>query len=196
MLPCLKRSRPAPEIELAPGAAVEAARGLNRAASMLARRCYGQRGRALPRLVPQQGHVRAAGEFGLVLLAGLHGHADRRLRPHRARDAVFAAAALVGLVGTGAHLYNIAKKPGGFRFQNLFYSAPVGAPAALILSDCSGSWASGRGTMRPTRPRPSPASPRAGFWLRPRAPASWVRSAKRACCTIAAPIRTRSCISQ
>ena len=36
MLAVLKRSRSAPEIELAPGAAVEAARGLNRAAGMLA----------------------------------------------------------------------------------------------------------------------------------------------------------------
>ncbi|HEY5411919.1 MAG TPA: hypothetical protein VIJ94_14450 [Caulobacteraceae bacterium] len=74
----------------------------------------------------------------LSLLAGLHGHTDRRPQPHRARDVVFATAALVGLVGTGAHLYNIAKKPGGFRFQNLFYSAPLGAPAALILSGLLG----------------------------------------------------------
>jgi hypothetical protein len=74
----------------------------------------------------------------LSLLAGLHGHADRKAKPHPARDLVFATTALVGLVGTGAHLYNIAKKPGGFRFQNLFYSAPVGAPAALVLSGLLG----------------------------------------------------------
>lgn len=74
----------------------------------------------------------------LSLLAGLHGSGDRRSRPHPARDVAYATAALVGVVGTGFHLYNIGKKPGGFSVQNLFYSAPVGAPAALILSGMLG----------------------------------------------------------
>jgi hypothetical protein len=39
-----------------------------------------------------------------------------------------------GLVGTGFHLYNITKRPGGFSWLNLFYSAPIGAPAALSLA--------------------------------------------------------------
>jgi len=139
MLAMLKRPPPTSDVELAPDAAVDAARGLNRAASMLA---------ASVLMDSAVEHYR--GSFhnkamyaplvssALSLLAGLHGHADHRARPHPARDVVFAVAALVGLIGTGAHLYNIAKKPGGFRFQNLFYSAPVGAPAALILSGLLG----------------------------------------------------------
>ncbi len=74
----------------------------------------------------------------LSLLAGLHGARDRRAAPHLARDTVYAAAALIGLIGTGFHIYNVSKKPGGFRLQNLFYSAPIGAPAALILSGMLG----------------------------------------------------------
>jgi len=74
----------------------------------------------------------------LALIAGLHGAADRRPAPHAARDTVYAAAALIGIVGTGFHLYNVGKKPGGFSFQNLFYSAPIGAPAALVLSGMLG----------------------------------------------------------
>jgi hypothetical protein len=121
------------------GEAVEAARGLNRASGMLA-------GSALMDSAVE--HYR--GQFhnkamyaplissALSLVAGVHGHADKRAAPHRARDAVYAASALVGLIGTGAHVYNIAKKPGGLSFQNLFYSAPIGAPAALVLSGLLG----------------------------------------------------------
>ncbi len=139
MLAALKRAAATPDVEQAPGAAVEAARGLNRAAGMLA---------ASVLMDSAVEHYR--GSFhnkamyaplvssALSLLAGLHGHTDRRASPHPARDAVFAAAALVGLVGTSAHLYNIAKKPGGFSVQNLFYSAPIGAPAALVLSGLLG----------------------------------------------------------
>ena len=54
------------------------------------------------------------------------------------RDGVYATAALTGLIGTGFHIFNISKKPGGFSWQNLFYSAPIGAPAALILSGMMG----------------------------------------------------------
>ena len=74
----------------------------------------------------------------LSLAAGIHGSADRRSAPHPVRDTIYAAAALVGLVGTGAHIYNVSKRPGKFSFQNLFYSAPIGAPAALILSGMLG----------------------------------------------------------
>jgi hypothetical protein len=74
----------------------------------------------------------------LSLAVSVHGNADARPAAHRVRDSVYAAAALTGVVGTGFHLFNIGKKPGGFSFQNLFYSAPVGAPAALILSGVLG----------------------------------------------------------
>lgn len=49
------------------------------------------------------------------------------------------SAAVVGATGLGFHLYNIVKQPGGLRLNNLFYKAPVGAPAALILSGALGA---------------------------------------------------------
>ena len=49
-----------------------------------------------------------------------------------------ALAGLVGAIGTGFHLYNVTKKVGGFSWQNLFYSAPLGAPAAMSLSGLIG----------------------------------------------------------
>src|SRR6185437_12196979 len=74
----------------------------------------------------------------LSLAVSAHGSADNRPQAHRVRDGVYAAAALTGLLGTCFHIFNISKKPGGFSWQNLFYSAPIGAPAALILSGATG----------------------------------------------------------
>jgi hypothetical protein len=74
----------------------------------------------------------------LSLAVSAHGHRDRRHGAHRGRDMVYLAAGLTGIVGTGFHLYNITKKPGGFSWQNVFYSAPIGAPAALSLSGLMG----------------------------------------------------------
>jgi hypothetical protein len=74
----------------------------------------------------------------LSLAASLHGHTDHADRGHPVRDVIYAGAALTGVSGTGFHLYNITKRPGGFCWQNLFYAAPLGAPAALILSGLLG----------------------------------------------------------
>ena len=74
----------------------------------------------------------------LSLGASAHGNGDRRSTQHVLRHLIYAAAGLTGLVGTGFHLFNITKKPGGFSWENLFYSAPIGAPAALILSGAVG----------------------------------------------------------
>ncbi|HEX5327744.1 MAG TPA: hypothetical protein VFW75_13835 [Acetobacteraceae bacterium] len=74
----------------------------------------------------------------LSLAVSAHGSADKRPMAHRVRDGVYAAAALTGLVGTCFHIFNISKKPGGFSWENLFYSAPIGAPAALTLSGILG----------------------------------------------------------
>ena len=74
----------------------------------------------------------------LSLVASLHGTGDRSPKAHVGRDTAYAAAAVTGFVGTGFHIYNIGKRPGGFCWQNLFYSAPIGAPAALILSAMTG----------------------------------------------------------
>ena len=51
---------------------------------------------------------------------------------------IYALAAATGFVGTGFHLYNIGKRPGGFCWHNLFYGAPLGAPMALLLSGLLG----------------------------------------------------------
>ncbi len=74
----------------------------------------------------------------LSLAVSAHGMADSRQSGHRARHAVYALAGLTGLAGTGFHIYNITKRPGRFAWQNLFYAAPIGAPAALCLSGLLG----------------------------------------------------------
>jgi hypothetical protein len=56
----------------------------------------------------------------------------------RLRDLSFVLAALSGGVGTGFHLYNVGVRRGGFTWQNLFYAAPLGAPAALGLAGVYG----------------------------------------------------------
>jgi hypothetical protein len=55
---------------------------------------------------------------------------------------VFAAVGLAGLAGLGFHSYNILKRPGELSALNLFYAAPVGAPAALTLAGLYGLIAS------------------------------------------------------
>ena len=74
----------------------------------------------------------------LTLLASFHGHKDSTPRAHWARDLVYAMAGLTGVVGMGFHLYNVGKRPGGFCWQNLFYGAPLGAPAAMSLAGMTG----------------------------------------------------------
>ena len=89
----------------------------------------------------------------LSIAASLHGVADRRVVAHRARDAVYAIAGVSGFVGTGFHLYNISKRPGGFSWLNLFYAAPIGAPLALTLSGMLGFLAE---RLRDNDPRETP----------------------------------------
>ena len=72
------------------------------------------------------------------LAASLHGLNDYKDNKHRLRDVVFGLSAATGLAGTAFHFYNVTKKPGGFSWQNLFYSAPLGAPAAIGLSGLFG----------------------------------------------------------
>ena len=74
----------------------------------------------------------------LALAVSAHGTADRRDAAHRARDGVYALTALTGVAGTAFHAYNVGKRPGRFVWQNLFYGAPLGAPAAIMLSGALG----------------------------------------------------------
>ena len=55
-----------------------------------------------------------------------------------ARGVAQASAAAIGAIGLGFHAFNVDKRPGGLSFQNLFHAAPIGAPAALILSGALG----------------------------------------------------------
>ncbi|WP_420605376.1 hypothetical protein [Novosphingopyxis sp.] len=74
----------------------------------------------------------------LSIAVSVHGLSDKRHGAHRARDIIYAAAGLIGVIGTGFHLYNVTKKVGGFDWQNIFYSAPLGAPAAMSLAGLMG----------------------------------------------------------
>jgi hypothetical protein len=73
----------------------------------------------------------------LSIAASLQGLVDRRrLKP--ARQAVNLLARITGLVGLGFHAFNIMKRPGRLNWHNLFYAAPLEAPAALTLSGVLG----------------------------------------------------------
>jgi hypothetical protein len=74
----------------------------------------------------------------LTIATSLHGTADSRPAAHAMRDTIYALAAATGLIGTGFHVYNVTKRPGGFSWQNLFYGAPLGAPFAILLSGLIG----------------------------------------------------------
>lgn len=75
----------------------------------------------------------------LSLAAGVHGGADHVGNRHPIRHAIYLSAAGVGLAGTAFHLYNVTKRPGRFSWHNLFYGAPLGAPASLLLSGALGA---------------------------------------------------------
>ena len=123
----------------APTAVVTAARRLNRAAGTIA---------ASVLIDSAMEHYR--GNFhndamwtplvtsSLSIAVSLHGLSDARQKAHPVRDVIYAGAGLVGVIGTAFHLYNVTKKVGGFSWQNVFYSAPLGAPAAMSLSGLMG----------------------------------------------------------
>ena len=82
-------------------------------------------------------------------------------RPERARDrlpriALFTVGA-TGLIGLGFHTYNLLKRPGELDALNLFYGAPMGAPAALTLAGLygviAGEMLTGRDYVRTRLPR-------------------------------------------
>ncbi len=59
---------------------------------------------------------------------------SRKRLPVSIRTGVNGLAVAVGGIGAGFHVYNLLRKPGGLSWQNAFYAAPVGAPAALSLA--------------------------------------------------------------
>jgi hypothetical protein len=62
----------------------------------------------------------------------------RRTESRNRSSAIYTVAVALGAAGSAFHLYNVARRPGGFCWQNLFYAAPLGAPAALGLSGLFG----------------------------------------------------------
>jgi hypothetical protein len=74
------------------------------------------------------------GAAAVTLLASLRDAVAPAAAGRGERNAVDAVAVATGIIGTGFHFYNIAKRPGGLSWLNLFYSAPLGAPASLSLA--------------------------------------------------------------
>ncbi len=80
----------------------------------------------------------ALGTAATSLAAGVDGALKEDNKAERLREVAYLTAAATGVVGTGFHLYNVTKRPGGLSWNNAFYAAPMGAPAALILSGLLG----------------------------------------------------------
>ena len=122
-----------------PAATVVAARQLNRAAGTLAFSVLADSG-----VEHYRGSFKNRAMFtplvisALTLGMSLHGTADQRPLAHRARDVSYLLAAATGLLGSGFHVYNVAKRTGGVSWQNLFYGAPLGAPIAMLLAGLLG----------------------------------------------------------
>lgn len=120
-------------------ATVMAARRLNRAAGTLATSVLADSG-----VEHYRGSFKNKAMFtplivsALTLATSIHGTSDMRPVAHRVRDAIYLLAAVTGVLGTGFHIYNVGKRVGGFRWQNLFYAAPLGAPMAILLSGLVG----------------------------------------------------------
>jgi hypothetical protein len=72
-----------------------------------------------------------------TLAAAVEGAAAPERR-RRGAGLVFATAGVVGAGGFAFHVFNIRKRPGRFNWLNLFYAAPLGAPAALSLAGLLG----------------------------------------------------------
>jgi hypothetical protein len=56
----------------------------------------------------------------------------------RGANLAYATAVGIGAGGLAFHLFNLLKRPGGLSWHNLFYAAPLGAPAALSLAGVLG----------------------------------------------------------
>jgi hypothetical protein len=136
----LRRKPDARTVELpARDATVTAARRLNRAAGLIATSTLLDSGIEHYRgMFHDKAMITPLVVSALTLAVSAHGTRDARKSAHRVRDPVYAAAALTGLVGTGFHVYNIGKRPGGFCWQSLFHGSPLGAPAAVALAGLLG----------------------------------------------------------
>ena len=69
----------------------------------------------------------------LALVSGVEGAAVASPETRDFRRNSFRLSVGVGAVGLSFHAYNVLKRPGGLSWLNLFYGAPLGAPAALSV---------------------------------------------------------------
>jgi hypothetical protein len=144
----------APPAPAETAATVTAARDLNRAAALLAgsvladsavehyRGAFHNKAMFAPLIVSS-----------LALAVSAHGVADRSEGAHGVRHLTYGTTTLTGIAGGAFHLYNVAKRPGGFDWVNLFYGAPLAAPFAITLSGLLGAMAE---RIRDTKPATVP----------------------------------------
>ena len=121
LVPLVLRDKPTPG-----RATVTAARRLNRAAGTLAvsvladsaiehyRGSFENKAMLTPLVVS-----------ALTLATSVHGTSDSRPLAHGLRDAIYALAAVTGLIGTGFHFYNVGRKTGGFTLAELVLRRPA-----------------------------------------------------------------------
>jgi hypothetical protein len=67
----------------------------------------------------------------------------RTQRTSPSARAIFATAIATGAAGLAFHVYDVGKREGGFDWLDIFYAAPLGAPAALSLAGIYGLAAQG-----------------------------------------------------
>ena len=96
-----------------------------------------------------------------MALLGIGAATYLAFRPERANDPLPRLALITigatGLIGMSFHAYNILKRPGELDALNLFYAAPIGAPAALTLAGLygaiAGEFVDGRDNVRARLPK-------------------------------------------
>lgn len=140
--------RPRVQPDMPPCPDPEAARQLYLAAAMLAASVLSDSA-----LEHYRGSFENPGMFAPLASAGLVLAASTRAARHPARPAPalpFRTACAVGAAGLGFHAYNVTRRPGGLSWGNLFYAAPLGAPAALSLAGLLGLCAHAVGRGSPT----------------------------------------------
>lgn len=89
----------------------------------------------------------------LALASGAEGAVAASPAAGASRRKAFRLAVGTGAVGLSFHVYNIFKRPGGLSWLNLFYGAPVGAPAALSVCGLIGLAAERLATQGARAPR-------------------------------------------
>ncbi|WP_371764899.1 hypothetical protein [Massilia sp.] len=122
----LRRRRPAPP----PPAPDRTAHRLYQAAALLAASVLSDSA-----LEHYRGGFENPGMFAPLASAAVVLGCALRAQPS---SAPYATACAVGTAGLGFHAYNVLRRPGGLSWANLFYAAPLGAPAALTLAGVLG----------------------------------------------------------